>query len=112
MRSGGPEMVAAIESMGGFDLHSRETLAAEVAVAVARAEALGLPLYCGEFGSLGNPGRDIRLQYYRNVVSVFKQFGIAYSNWDYKGSFRIVDPVTFAVDHELISILTGNVADL
>lgn len=111
MRRGGSEMVAAIESMGGFDHHSRETLAAEVAVAVARAEALGLPLYCGEFGSLGNPGRDIRLQYYRNVVSVFKQFGISYSNWDYKGSFRIVDPVTFAVDHELISILTGHVAE-
>jgi len=110
-QQGGEAMVAAIAGMGGFDYHDRETLAAEVAIAVARAEELGLPLYCGEFGSLATPGREIRLQYYRNVISVFKEFGIAYSNWDYKGGFRMVDPVTFEVDHELISILTGHVTD-
>lgn len=111
MRRGGAEMVAAIEGMGGFDHHSRETLADEVRVAVARAEELGLPLYCGEFGCLPYAGRETRLQYYRNVVSVFQQFGIAYTNWDYKGSFQIVNPATFEADHELIAILTGNVAD-
>jgi endoglucanase len=101
------DFVETLRNMGAFREHSRGTTAAEIEVAVDRAQVLGLPLYCGEFGCLPSPGRAIRLRYYRDLVSIFVEHGIAYANWDYRGDFRIVDRDTLVADHELIQILTG-----
>jgi len=105
-----PALVQSIRDMGGFKHHDRNTTAEEISTAIERAKELGLPLYCGEFGCLQSPGREIRLQYYRDLVSIFVENDIAYANWDYRGQFRIVDPETLEADHELIRILTGHVA--
>jgi endoglucanase len=50
-----------------------------------------LPLYCGEFGCVDTAPLDARLRWYRDLVSVFDEHDIAWSNWDWKGSFGIVD---------------------
>lgn len=100
----------AVRNFRGLQEWNRKALVDIVQVAVDRAEELGLPLYCGEFGCLPTPGRDIRLRYYRDMVSVLDQFGLARANWDYKGGFSIVDARTLEADAELIHILTGWVA--
>lgn len=57
--------------------------------ALVKAQELGLPLYCGEFGALPYVEREARLQYYRDIVSVFHKHNISYTAWDYKGLFGI-----------------------
>ena len=57
--------------------------------ALQKSQDLGLPLYCGEFGALPYVEREDRLQYYRDIVSVFKKHNISYTAWDYKGLFGI-----------------------
>jgi endoglucanase len=101
-------LVNAIRNSNGFKEANRETIASMIAIAVNTAKKLGLPIQCGEFGALPTAGRAIRLQYYRDVVSIFKQYNIAYASWDYRGSFSVVflnegdKP-----DTELIAIMTG-----
>ena len=91
---------------------NKQRLAEELLPAIKKAKELGLKLYCGEFGCLPHVERKERLAYYRDIVSVFSENGMAYCNWEYKGDFGIY---TFdfakhesgAPDDELIQILTG-----
>lgn len=53
------------------------------------AARTGLPLYCGEFGVINTVSNPIRQAWYRDIISVFDQFGIAWANWDYKGDFGL-----------------------
>lgn len=69
------------------------------------ADSLKLPLYCGEFGCLPSVPREIRLQWYKDMVSLLEENHIAWANWDYKGGFGIVHQG--GPDNELIAILTG-----
>jgi endoglucanase len=59
--------------------------------AIARAKALGLQLYCGEFGCLPTVPRAARLAYYRDIVGVFESAGMAWANWEYKGDFGLAE---------------------
>ena len=79
--------------------------------AIKRARELGLQLYCGEFGCMPTVPREARMAYYRDIVRVYAENGIAYANWEYKGDFGIFEWhgkrfATGAPDVELISILT------
>ena len=38
------------------------------------------------------PAQPIRLAWYADIMATFKEFDIAWANWDYKGSFGIVTP--------------------
>ena len=55
---------------------------------VARERAL--PLYCGEFGCYENTPEDIREAWYRDIIAVFDELGIAWANRDYRGSFGLL----------------------
>lgn len=103
-------LVDAIRSFGGFRECNRETLEKNALIAVKRARELGLPLQCGEFGCLPTAGRAIRLRYYRDMISIFKQYNIAYASWDYHGSFSVVENEAHQPDWELIGIVTGKKA--
>lgn len=74
--------------------------------AVKVATEKGLRLYCGEWGCYIQTPRDIRLAWYKDMVKALDHYGIAWTIWDYKGGFRIVNPFTHEVDWELIHILT------
>lgn len=82
----------------------RATIAAKLAKPLALARQTGLPLYCGEWGCLPAVPRESRLAWYRDMVSVLGEHGIAWATWDYKGGFglrgRDGQP-----DRELIDIL-------
>ncbi len=55
------------------------------------ADRTGHRLYCGEFGCYEHTPSDIREAWYRDVATVLSELGIAWANWDYKGSFGLVD---------------------
>jgi endoglucanase len=67
-----------------------EALRAVLAPAIEKARALGLQLYCGEFGCLPSVERKDRLAYYNDIIDVFQSNDLAWANWDYKGDFGIV----------------------
>jgi len=90
--------------------YSPEVFEKKFEPAIIRAKELGLRLYCGEFGCLPNVSREERLQYYKDITSVFEKHNIAYTSWDYKGLFGIRkwDPTTntnVGLDLELAKIL-------
>jgi endoglucanase len=58
---------------------------------LALARKTGLPLYCGEWGALPTVPEKDRLRWYSDMRSVLEEHGIAWTTWDYKGGFGIVD---------------------
>lgn len=70
--------------------HDRAVMAAAMAKPLGQARKTGLPLYCGEFGVFEKTPPAPRLAWYRDVISVFREYGIAWANWDYKGGFALV----------------------
>lgn len=88
-------------------IYNRDTLEWMMRKPLKVADSLKLPLYCGEFGVIFKAPRDSRLAWYRDMVSIFDERGIAYANWNYKaGSFGIVD-AEMKSDQELVTILVS-----
>ena len=74
------------------------------------ADSLKLPLYCGEFGIYKNFFPESKLAWYRDMVSIFDEYKIAYANWNYKsGEFGIVDEKMTPLQ-PIINILTNSKA--
>jgi endoglucanase len=88
---------------GDFD---RAALGKTLAKPLAAAERTGLPLHCGEFGCIRLAPRADRLRWYADVVSILAPAEIAWTIWDYKGGFGIVDGEG-EPDRELVDILTA-----
>jgi endoglucanase len=80
-----------IECNGWNRPFNRQTIVEDVALPLAVAAARGLPLYCGEFGCYERTPDRLRQAWMRDILSVFETYDIAWANWDYKGSFGIVD---------------------
>lgn len=95
--------------LGEFLEMDRESMEALIREAVIVSERFQLPVYCGEFGCYKAVPRDIRLRWYRDVVSIFEAYGIPYTHWDYKcrDEFGIVTEAGVP-DPELIAILNGS----
>ncbi len=73
-------------------IYNKEVLIQMMSKALKLADSLRLPLYCGEFGAISQAPRESKLNWYRDMISIFNERGIAWANWNYKaGSFGIVD---------------------
>jgi len=84
--------------------YDRQRMIADLAKPLAVAKRTGCPLYCGEFGAHSKGPLPVRLAWYRDIVSVFKEFGIAWANWDYKGGFALVqDGQSTGIAEELLA---------
>lgn len=97
------DLVQALRYENGY--FNKDTFLFMIRKPLHLADSLKLPLYCGEFGCLPSAPRAMRLQWYKDMVSLLEENNIAWANWDYKGGFGIVfkgEP-----DKELIKILTG-----
>jgi endoglucanase len=103
---------AFVKAMEGCrKVFNKQILAEELMPAITKAKELNLQLYCGEFGCLPHVERADRLKFYSDIVSIFRENGIAYCNWEYKGDFGIYtfdfkNLVSLSPDVELINILT------
>lgn len=73
--------------------------------AIDKANELGLPLHCGEWGVYPTVSDDVRFAWYKDVLEVLNKYDIAWSTWDYKGGFGIIR--NGEEDKELINILVG-----
>lgn len=71
--------------------YGREAMAGDLAKPLAVSLETGCGLYCGEFGVYSRVPDHLRIPWYRDLLDVFAEHGIAWANWDYKGSFGIVD---------------------
>ncbi len=73
--------------------------------AIRKANELGLPLHCGEWGVYPTVADEVRFAWYRDVLEVLDKYKIAWSTWDYKGGFGIIR--NGEEDKPLIQILIG-----
>jgi len=69
----------------------REVMKTDMSIPRRVADETDHRLYCGEFGCYEQTPDDIREAWYRDIASVFRELEIGLANWDYKGSFGLVD---------------------
>lgn len=94
------------EDVGQFFDH--DYLLKRLQPAIAFSHALGQPLHCGEFGVIDRADRQTRLNWTRDIVSLFEDNDFGYAYWSYKEmDFGLVDRQGRVLDQELIDILVG-----
>ncbi|MBN2104021.1 cellulase family glycosylhydrolase [bacterium] len=96
-------VVGTIKQFNGF--YQRDVFEAELEKPLTKARALGLPLFCGEWGSLPTTPEKDWLKWYEDVRAIFEKHGIAWALWDYKGDFGIVEKGGGAPKEKLIEVL-------
>lgn len=72
-------------------VYTKDTLVNLVKMAVSVAKQYNLQLYCGEWGCLKTMDNTMRLQWITDVRSIMEKNNIAWTLWDYRGGFGIVD---------------------
>ena len=73
-------------------VYNRDTLVKMMEKPLRVASKLNLQLYCGEFGIFRDFFPEAKLAWYKDMTSIFEEYGVAYANWNYKsGAFGIVD---------------------
>jgi endoglucanase len=73
--------------------------------AVNVAKEYGLPLYCGEFGCYPTTDIELRAKVYNDWIDVFQKYNIAWTHWNYKNDFPVVNPETLEPVSEIMNIL-------
>ncbi len=86
-------------------VYTRDSLAALINQPLQFALKYNLPLYCGEWGCLPTMDDQTRLRWYADVRSILEENQIAWTKWDYKGSFGIVDGATGEKKEALLKVL-------
>ena len=66
--------------------------------AVTRAQALGLQVWCGEFGCYNRTPRQSRLRWIEDVAQVCREYGVGHCLWNFQGGFGFVAPGQSKVD--------------
>ncbi|NDV83039.1 glycoside hydrolase family 5 protein [Bacteroides sp. 51] len=86
--------------------YNKEVLEASVQKAIKRAKELGLQLHCGEFGCYTKTPRTDRLNWLKDVITIFRDHKIAYSYWEYKAGFGFCNSSGQVTDQEVLNLLT------
>lgn len=73
---------------GTFD---RDSMAREILPVIELGKKLGLRVHCGEFGCYGEAPLAMRQLWYRDIMSIFREYDIAWSHWEWKGGFALVN---------------------
>ncbi len=70
----------------------KETLYNQIKPAIDKAAEFGVQAYCGEFGIYPQfIDTAMRIQWYKDICSIFKDNNISNAHWCYKGDFPVVD---------------------
>ena len=80
-----PYMQTGIKKYVG-QVYNKEWLLSQWQEAIKKAQELGLPLYCSEFGTYFGPPEADLLRWYDDMVALFQENGISYANWNYKSN--------------------------
>lgn len=68
----------------------RERIRQDFLIPLEVARRHNCQLYCGEFGAYVMAPQELRLAWYKDMISLLKEYDIAWANWDYKGGFAPV----------------------
>jgi endoglucanase len=105
-----PDDLAAVEDRAleaelarEIHFYDRAAMVAEIAKPLAVRDRTGWPLYCGEFGCYYRTPQPLRVAWYRDVISVFNEYRIAWAHWDYKADFGLLTPD--GPDRDVLDIL-------
>lgn len=96
------------EKLRGYNQNfNREAMEKEILQAVEVAQKYNLKLFCGEFGCYPSTDLSMRLEWYKDMITIFDKYEIAWSHWNYKNDFPVVEknlePLT-----EIIEIMIPN----
>ncbi len=84
---------------GGFSAEYFENLFED---ALKTADERGVMLYCGEYGVIELADRRSALNWYGDIHSVFKKYGIGHALWCYKGKdFGFTDGMLSEISDEI-----------
>lgn len=84
---------------------TREKLEELIMQPIEFAKRHNLPLYCGEFGCFPTVPRESLLNWYADVTDIFENHQIAWTKWDYKGGFGIIDRETGEEITDILDII-------
>jgi len=87
---------------GVFTKDSLETL---ILKPVEFARERRLQVYCGEWGAYPTIDQSMRLTWYGDMRSILEKHNVAWTTWDYKGGFGIIDANTGEAFDDLIKVL-------
>lgn len=73
--------------------------------AIAKAQAHGTELYCGEYGVIDRVSDEDMLAWYRTIHTVFEKYGISRCAWNYKALDFGLDRLAPDVREELLQYL-------
>jgi endoglucanase len=86
----------------------RGVLREQILQAVTVAKKLGLPLFCGEWGVISSSPRESAYNWYRDMISVFDEFDIGWTTWNYDSGFGFWNSYSKQVsDKTMLEILTS-----
>lgn len=86
----------------------RSVLREQILQAVTVAKELGLPLFCGEWGVISSSPREPAYNWYRDMISVFDEFDIGWTTWNYDSGFGFWNSWSKQVsDKPMLEILTS-----
>lgn len=68
---------------------NRDTIIERLQKPLEVRKKTGKQIFCGEFGCINNTPHELRCGWYKDIISVFSEFKIPYTHWDYKGVFGI-----------------------
>lgn len=99
-------------------VYNREWLRSEVYGPWRELEQRGTRVHIGEFGCYKETPNDVALQWFEDILSLFREFGWGYSLWNFEGPFGIVDHGRpgarceswhgYQVDRELLDLYMKN----
>ena len=70
--------------------NDESTIEKEIIQAVEIAKKYDLKLYCGEFGAFPTTKISARYAWYKDMISIFNKYDIAWTHWNYKNDFPVV----------------------
>ena len=67
----------------------RESISRDFKQVADVAGKLGLAVYCGEFGCITKAPDAESAAWYRDMASLFNEYGFGFATWDFKGDFGV-----------------------
>ena len=59
--------------------------------AIGQGNVAKTPIHCGEFGCYEKLSMEMKIAWHEDIVSCFEELGIAWSQWDWKGNFGLLN---------------------
>jgi endoglucanase len=73
------------------DYFASEVMKKQLMPVLEKGVEMNLKLWCNEFGVISSAPKTLAQQWYKDLFTLFADYNIAWTNWDFKGGFGIID---------------------